>query len=69
MSYNHEKNINRNNYRNRNERVGQYVPPHSRKVDPRDDGCSMVRVEDILQKMRRRFDATDENLKEMRGEL
>ena len=29
----------------------------------------MELVEDILQKMRRRFDTTDENVKEKRGEL
>ena len=29
----------------------------------------MMRVEGILQKLRRRFDASDENVKEMRGDL
>ena len=29
----------------------------------------MVRVEDILQKIMRRFDASDEHAKELRGDL
>ena len=29
----------------------------------------MARVEDMLQKMTRRFDASDENVKEVRGDL
>ena len=29
----------------------------------------MTRVENMLQKMMRRFDATDNNVKEMRGDL
>ena len=29
----------------------------------------MARIEDMMQKMMRRFDATDENVKEMRSDL
>ena len=29
----------------------------------------MARIEDMMQKMMRRFDATDENVKEMRNHL
>ena len=29
----------------------------------------MARIEDMIQKMMRRFDATDENVKEMRSDL
>jgi len=40
-----------------------------REVTPRDGGDSMVRVEDMLHKMMRRFDACDEHIKELRGDL
>ena len=32
-------------------------------------GGSMARVEDMLQKMMRRFDASDEHAKDLRGDL
>uniref|UniRef100_M1DNK9 Integrase core domain containing protein n=1 Tax=Solanum tuberosum TaxID=4113 RepID=M1DNK9_SOLTU len=32
-------------------------------------GGNMARIEDMMQKMMRRFDATDENVKEMRNDL
>ena len=35
-----------------------------REVAPRDGGGSMVRVEDMFQKMMRRFDASDDHTKE-----
>ena len=34
-----------------------------------DGGDSMARVEDMLHKMMRRFDASDEHIKEFRGDL
>ena len=43
---------------------GPYVPPQNHKVAPRDGGGSMVRVEDMFQKMMRRFDASDDHTKE-----
>jgi len=38
-------------------------------MTPRDGGDSTVRVEDMLQKMMRRFDASDEHIKELRSDL
>ena len=34
-----------------------------------DGGCSMARLEDMLQKIMRRFDANDEHTRELRGDL
>ena len=49
--------------------MGPYVPPQNHDVTPRDGGDSMARVEDMLHKMMRRFDASDENIKELRSDL
>ena len=49
--------------------MGPYVPPQNREVTPRDGGDSVARVEDMLHKMMRRFDASDENTKELRNDL
>ena len=57
------------NYGNRNDRNVSYVPPQNHEVTPRDDGGSMARVEDMLHKMMRRFDASDEHIKELRCDL
>ena len=38
-------------------------------MTPRDGGDSTVRVEDMLHKMMRRFDASDEHIKELRCDL
>ena len=46
-----------------------YVPPQNREVTPRDGGDSMARVEVMLHKMMRRFDASDEHIKELRSGL
>ena len=46
-----------------------YVPPQNREVTPRDSGDSMGRVEDMLHKMMRSFDANDEHIKELRGDF
>ena len=67
-NYNRDNNFNRGNYANRNNRNGPYVPPQNREVTPRDGGDSMARVEDMLHKMMRRFDASDENIKELRSD-
>ena len=48
---------------------GPYVPPQNREVTPRDGGGSMVRVEDMMRKMMRRFDSSDEHIKELRSDL
>ncbi|XP_069151928.1 uncharacterized protein [Solanum lycopersicum] len=68
-NYNRDNNFNRGNYANRNDWNGLYVPPQNREVTPRDGGDSMARVEDMLHKMIRRFDASDEHIKELRGDL
>ena len=61
-NYNCDNNFNWGNYANRNDRNGLYVPPQNREVTPRDGGDSMARVEDMLHKMMRRFDASDEHI-------
>uniref|UniRef100_M1DL13 Integrase core domain containing protein n=1 Tax=Solanum tuberosum TaxID=4113 RepID=M1DL13_SOLTU len=66
--YNRDNNYNRNNYGNRNDRVGPYVPPQNRDSAPREVG-GMSHIEDMIQKMMRKFDATDENVKDMRNDL
>ena len=53
----------------RNDWNGPYVPPQNCEVTPRDGGDSMARVEDMLYKMMRRFDASDEHIKELRCNL
>ena len=57
------------NYGNRNDTNGPYVPPQNRKVAPRDGGGSMAQVEDMLHKMMKRFNASDEHIKELRSDL
>ena len=66
---NRNNNFNRGNYDNRNDRNGTYVPSQNREFTPRDGGDSIARVEDMLHKMIRRFDASDENIKELRSDL
>ena len=68
-NYNCQNNFNRGNYGNRNDRNGPYVPPQNREVTPRDGGDSMAQVEDMLHKMMRKFDASDEHTKELRNDL
>ena len=68
-NYNRDNNFNKGNYGNRNDRNGPYVPHQNRDVTPRDGGDSMARVEDMLHKMMRRFDASDEHIKELRSDL
>ena len=65
-NYNRDNNFNRGNYANRNDRNGPYVPSQNREVTPRDSGDSMARVEDMLHKMMRRFNTSDEHIKELR---
>ena len=67
-NYNRD-NFNRGNYGNRNDRNGPYVPSQNCEVTPRDGGGSMSRVEDMLHKMIRRFDASDEHNEELRNDL
>ncbi|XP_049394624.1 uncharacterized protein LOC125858885 [Solanum stenotomum] len=52
-----------------NERVGPYVPPSNREFGNREGGTSMTRIKDMMQKTMKRFDATNENVKEMRNDL
>ena len=68
-NYNHDNNFNRGNYGNRNDRNGSYVPPQNREVTPKDGGDSIVRVEDMLLKMMKSFDNSDEHIKELRSDL
>uniref|UniRef100_M1DCH9 Integrase core domain containing protein n=1 Tax=Solanum tuberosum TaxID=4113 RepID=M1DCH9_SOLTU len=68
-NFNRDSNYNRNSYGNRNDRVGPYVPPQNRESGARETGGNMARIEDMMQKMMRRFDATDENVKDMRSDL
>ena len=63
------KQLQLSNYGYRNDWSGPYAPPQNRKVSPRVGGGSMARVEDMLQKMRMRFDASDEHAKELKGDL
>ena len=65
-NYNRDNNFNKSIYGDRN---GPYVPPQNREVAPRDGGGSMVRVKDMLHKMMRRFDSSDEHTKELRSDL
>ena len=57
------------NYGKRNGRNGPYVPPQNREVTPRNCGDSMARVEDMLHKIMRRFDANDDHIKELMSYL
>ena len=57
------------NYGNRNDRNGPYVLPQNREVTPRDGGDSMAQVEDMLHKMMRRFDSSNEHIKELRCDI
>ncbi|XP_049394506.1 uncharacterized protein LOC125858735 [Solanum stenotomum] len=68
-NYNRDNNYNRNNYGNKNDRAGPYVPPQNRDSAPTKAGGNMSCIEDMMQKIMRRFDATNENVKEMRNEL
>ena len=68
-NYNRDNNFNRGNYGNKNDRNVPYFPPQNCEVTPRDGGDSMVRVDDMLHKMMRRFDASDEHIKELRSDL
>uniref|UniRef100_M1A7F0 Integrase core domain containing protein n=1 Tax=Solanum tuberosum TaxID=4113 RepID=M1A7F0_SOLTU len=68
-NFNHDNNYNRNNYGNRNDRVGPYVPPQNQESGTREAGGNMACIEDMMQKVMRRFDAIYENVKEMRNDL
>ena len=68
-NYNRDNYFNRGDYANRNDRNGTYVSPQNHEVTTRDEGGSMARDEDMLHKMMRRFDASDEHTKELRNDL
>ncbi|KAK4724150.1 hypothetical protein R3W88_026929 [Solanum pinnatisectum] len=63
-NHNHDNNYNQNNYGNKNDKVGPYVPSSNRE-----GGNSMSHIEDMMQKMMKRSDATNENVKEMQNDL
>ena len=65
-NYNCDNNFNRGNYSNKNDRNCPYVPPQNREVTHRDGGGSMSRVENMLHKMMRRFDSSDEHIEVLR---
>uniref|UniRef100_M1DNH6 Integrase core domain containing protein n=1 Tax=Solanum tuberosum TaxID=4113 RepID=M1DNH6_SOLTU len=68
-NYNRDNNYNWNNNGNKNDWVGPYVPLQNRESGNREAGGNMSRIEDMMQKMMKRFDVTDENVKEMRNDL
>ena len=68
-NYNRDNNFNRGTYNKRNDRNGPYVPPPKSEFTPRDGGDSMARIEEMLHKMMRRFDTSDEHIKELRCDL
>uniref|UniRef100_M1DW44 Integrase core domain containing protein n=1 Tax=Solanum tuberosum TaxID=4113 RepID=M1DW44_SOLTU len=68
-NFNRDNNYNRNNYGNRNNRARPYVPPQNWDSAPREAGGNMTRIEDMMYKMMRRFDATEQNMQEMQNEL
>ena len=51
------------------DRSEPYDPTQNREVAPRDGGCSMAWAGNMMQKMMRRFDASDEHTKELRNVL
>ena len=65
-NYNHNNNFNMGNYGHRN---GPYVPPKNRKVTSSDGGGSMAQVKNMLHKTMRRFDASDEHIKQLGSDL
>ncbi|XP_069151954.1 uncharacterized protein [Solanum lycopersicum] len=68
-SYNRDNNFNKGNYAYKNNRNEPYVPPQNREDTSRDGGDSMARVKDMLHKIMRSFDASDEHINELRGDL
>ncbi|KAH0725438.1 hypothetical protein KY284_001303 [Solanum tuberosum] len=68
-NFNRDNNYDRNNYGNKNDRFRPYVPSQNWESGTREVGGNMVRIEEMMQKMMRRFDATDENVKEVRNDL
>uniref|UniRef100_M1DCC5 Integrase core domain containing protein n=1 Tax=Solanum tuberosum TaxID=4113 RepID=M1DCC5_SOLTU len=68
-NFNRDNNYNRNNYGNINDRVGPYVPPQNRESGTKEAVGNMAHIKDMMQNMMRWFDATNENVKEMRNDL
>ena len=68
-SYNYDNNFKLGNCGNINDKSGPYVPLQNREVGLRYGGGGIAQVEDMLQKMMRRLDASDEHVKELRGDL
>ncbi|XP_049410643.1 uncharacterized protein LOC125873837 [Solanum stenotomum] len=66
---NRDNNFNRNNYGNKNNMDRPYVPPQNWESGNREAGGNMSRIEDMMQKILKRFDLNDENVKEMRNKL
>uniref|UniRef100_M1D9V1 Integrase core domain containing protein n=1 Tax=Solanum tuberosum TaxID=4113 RepID=M1D9V1_SOLTU len=68
-NFNRDNNYNRKNYGNKNDRVGPYVPLKIRNLVLRKLEAIWRVLKVMTQKIMRRFDATDENVKEMRNDL
>ena len=66
---NYDNNYNWNNYVNKNDWSGPYVSAQNREFGNNEVGGSMSRIYDMMQKMMKRFDLTDENVKEIRNDL
>ncbi|KAK4721330.1 hypothetical protein R3W88_011563 [Solanum pinnatisectum] len=49
--------------------VEPYIPPANQEYGNRDAEGSISHIEDMMQKMMKRFDSTDKNVKEMRNDL
>ena len=68
-NYNSNKNFNQGNYVNNNDRSWPYALLQNHEVSPRDGGGNMARVEDMIHKMMRKFDASDHHTTELRNDL
>uniref|UniRef100_M1DIZ9 Integrase core domain containing protein n=1 Tax=Solanum tuberosum TaxID=4113 RepID=M1DIZ9_SOLTU len=68
-NYNRDNTYNQKNYGNRNDKAGPYVPPQNWESGNREVVGSMSQIEDTMQKMMKRFDLIDENVKEMQNNL
>ncbi|XP_049414624.1 uncharacterized protein LOC125877341 [Solanum stenotomum] len=63
-NFNRDNNYNQNNYGSMNEKVRPYIPLGNSEA-----ATSMTRIEDMMQKKMKRFDTTDENVKELHNDL
>lgn len=64
-NYNRDNKYNQKNYETKNDWVGPYVPLQNRESSPKEVRGNISCIQDMTQKMMRRFDVTYENVKEM----